>query len=123
MPRNELPVFRQRHPGFESGLHKFAVARVAEKRVVHLIIGDEDVHPAVQLKIRDPHAHSFSRMAADSGLRGSVAERAIAVVQEQLVGSRFIEFGMAIVEAARLCFTWLFRFDIPGQVVDYEKIQ
>jgi len=34
-----------------------------EQRVVELVVGDEDVHPAVEVIVRDSDAHAFAGWA------------------------------------------------------------
>ena len=97
MPEMKLPFFGERHAGIEGDLFKLAAALVVKKRIVHLVVGDENIHPAVQVEVRDSHPHPFAGMGADSGFRRNIPERPIAVIQEQLVGRGLVEFGMAVV--------------------------
>ena len=80
--RNELTVFGQRHAGIERHLLKLAAALVMEERIVHLVVGDEDIHEAIQIVIRDSHAHALAGVRAYAGFRRDVAESPISIVQE-----------------------------------------
>ena len=51
--RDELAVFGQRHAGVERTLLELTVALVVKVGIVDFIVGDEDIHPAIQVEIRD----------------------------------------------------------------------
>jgi hypothetical protein len=59
---NELRILGEGHAGLESHLLEFPAALVMEQEVIKLVVGDEDVHPAVQIVVRDSRSHSFARV-------------------------------------------------------------
>ena len=61
-------------------------------------------------------------MRAKAGFDGSVTKRPIAVVEEQLVGSRLVHFGMAVL-AMSVAFANRLVIDIPLQIIDDDQIQ
>ena len=80
--RDEFPVFGQSHAGVEGNFFETAAALVVKEEIVHLVVGDEEIHQAVQIVVRHPDAHSFSGMGADSRFRGNVAEGPVTVVEK-----------------------------------------
>jgi hypothetical protein len=120
---NELPVLGERDVGVESDFLKLSPTLIVEQRIIHLVIGDEDVHPSVQVEIRDARAHAFSRMSANAGLGGNVPERSVAVVEEELIGGGPVEKRVAVIIHALGHLASPFGGDVPGHVVDYEEVE
>jgi len=90
---------------------------------VELVVGDEDIHPAVEIVIGDAGAHAFAEMGADAGFGGDIPEGSVAVVQEELVRGGLVELGMAVIELAGRGFAGRLGVDVPGEVVDHEEVE
>ena len=118
-----MAVRRQRDARFESHLFEFSAALVMEQRVNHRVVGHEQIRPAIEIVIRNAHTHAFSRVRAKSPFRGNVAERSVAVVEEELVGCRLVKVWMAIVADAGLNIASGLGSDIPGEVIEDEQIE
>ena len=80
--RDELAVFGQRHAGVERTLLELSVAFIVKVGIVDLVVGDEDIHPAIQVKIGKAYSHAFARMGADSTLRRDIFEGSVALIEE-----------------------------------------
>ena len=93
-----------------------------EEEVVEFVVGDEDVHPAVEVEIGNTGAHPLSRVRADARLGRDIPESPVAVIEKQLVGGLLIEFRIAVVPPAR-CRADRLRADVPAQVVDHKQIE
>ena len=50
--------------------------------IVDLVVGDEDIHPAIQVEIRDAYSHALTRMGADSAFRRDIFEGSVALIEE-----------------------------------------
>ena len=64
------------------GFIELPAALVMKQRVEQLVVGDEEVHAAIQIVVRHAHPHSLAGMRAKTRGNGDVRKRAIAVVQE-----------------------------------------
>ena len=66
--RDKLAVFGEGDAGIERTLFELSVPLVVKVGIVDLVVGYEDIHPAIQVKIGKAYSHAFARMGADSAL-------------------------------------------------------
>ena len=100
-----------------------AATLVMEEGIVHLVIGDEQIHQAILIVIRHCDSHSFARMGADPRFFRNIAEGPIAIVQKQLVSGRLVEFRVAVIQLARRRLAGWLRFRVPCQVVHHQQVE
>jgi transcription elongation GreA/GreB family factor len=53
-----------------------------KERIVYSIVGDEEIHPTIQVEIREPYSHALTGMSADSTLRRDVFKGSVALIEE-----------------------------------------
>src|SRR5208337_1886020 len=76
----ELPVRAHRDAGKISHLAKSSVAVVVKQIVGHVVVGDEDVLPAVVVVVERHNAQAVARFQPNSGGLADVGECAITVI-------------------------------------------
>jgi hypothetical protein len=84
------------HAGQQADFLEGAVAAVTEEIILHDIVTDEDVRPAITVKIRADHPHSITTVTTDAGAFGDIFERAVAPVAVKAIGHRWIRARIAI---------------------------
>ncbi len=115
-------IFAQGDVFLEADFLKLAASLAAEKGVHQLVVGNDEVHLAGEFRVSRRHSHPFTRMCAKPGLDGGITKRPIAVVDEQLVGSRLVHLGMAVL-AMPVAFAQRLVIDVPLQIVDDHQIE
>src|ERR1035441_5365321 len=81
--------------GRQSNLLERSVAAVVKEVFRHRIIGEQDIHEAVAIIVRDREAQTFSRLV-DSSLMRYLGELPTAVIVKQKYRFRLEQIGMAI---------------------------
>src|ERR1019366_6672274 len=95
---------------------------VSEKPIEQLVVGDEEIHAAVKVKVSHCRSHAFSRMRAQSILDRGIPECPVSVIEEQLVGSWLVHLWMTVVAMA-LVLTDRLVLSIPLEIVDDYQVQ
>ena len=80
------------------------------------------IHLAGKIEVRRRHAHALAGMRAKSRFDRGIAKSAIAVVEEQLIGSGLVHLGMAIL-AMPIALANRLVVEIPFQIVDDDQIE
>lgn len=78
--RNRNAVARVRHFGFNADLLEAPTPQIFEKKVPFVVVGDEDVRPAVAVIVRDRGAHAFSNLFEEAHGSGNIRKRPVSVV-------------------------------------------
>ena len=68
--------------GIERLLLELGLPLIVKVGIVDLVVGYEDIHPAIQVKIGQAYSHAFARMGADSTLRRDILEGSVALIEE-----------------------------------------
>jgi hypothetical protein len=101
---------------------EFSAAFIPEERVHQFVIGDDEVHPAGELRVSCCDPHTLARVRAEPCLDGSISKSPIAVVNKQLVGRGLIHLRAAIV-AVPVDLARRLMIDIPLQIIDDDEIE
>ena len=119
--RDEGAFLGQRRIGLKSDLFEL-VAEVVEEKVVFGVVGDEEVRLAIEIVVGNANAHALSDVVADAPFLGHILERAIPLVEEQLVGRAFVEARVAVFRNALDHAEGLVGV-VPLHVIDNKEIE
>ena len=91
---------------------------IYKKKVLHRVIGNKQIHPAVIVNIGGHHPPSFTQVLLNSGTLADVGEGAIAIIVKKPAWGGLINAWYAVVSFAlfRISAIFIFRF-----VVVYES--
>ena len=92
---DECGIFSERDVGLERDFLKF-VAEIVEEESVLGVIGHEEIGLAVKVVVGHPDAHTLADVIANAPLLGDIFERAVALVEKELVGESLVIAGMAV---------------------------
>ena len=118
-----FPAGPQRRPPQGRLVGEGAVAPVDPQLVLLLIVGDEDVDPAVVVEVRRRHPERRPELVGDAGLRRRVDERAVAAIAIQPVRLGAIHLGGTIVRGAGPVEARDVGVQIETQVVADEEVE
>src|SRR6266851_9051345 len=96
------PVFTEADLGHQRLFFPFAIAPINKQEILHRIIRDEQVHPAVVIHIRSDYTQSLSERSPYSGIFASLGKCAVSVVMEQKAARRAECARNAVVFSAEL---------------------
>src|SRR5713226_1149650 len=75
-----LAVGGERGAGFESALGERSVAVVVEEKLLHAVVGDEDVREAVVVVVGEGHGQGAALLGRNAGLLADIFKRAISAI-------------------------------------------
>src|SRR5260221_1923366 len=84
----------------QADLLEFAVAAVAEEKILNRIVGDEEIHPAVIVDVGRDDTPCFAKNFPDARFSGDVRESTIAIVVKQQAARWRVNAGDAVVALA-----------------------
>src|SRR5262249_54548980 len=117
-------VLAERHAGVETNFRKFSGLTVEVEVVLHGVVGDEQIHPAVVVNIGGDRSPSLAQELADAGLFCNIFKCSVAIVVKQPASSRRIAARAAVVTLAGplVSAEHVFRFVKIGETPN-EKIE
>src|SRR5713226_8120686 len=75
-----LAVGGERGAGFESAFGERSVAVVVEEKLLHAVVGDEDVREAVVVIVSEGHGQGAALLGRNAGLLADIFKRAISAI-------------------------------------------
>src|SRR5207247_4961678 len=122
--RKSLPVFVITGAGRHGDVFKGAVAFVVIERLAHAVVGDEDIRPAIVVKIGKGDAEGLAIRVSDSRLDADVVESAVWFLMIKNIRRPFEIFRMTIrTRSSAIAAEDRALFKVPVEIPRDEQIQ
>src|SRR5438034_3577518 len=93
---NRAPVIGKGCTYLQRHLGEFTVSEIVTKKIVLLVVGDENVCHAVAIVIRERHTHSFTNLCRDARHDRHVLERAVSTIVVKRIWQTLEKSRMAV---------------------------
>ena len=119
--RDPLAIVSQRDPRLQSALGEGAIAVVVKQKLLHAVIGHEDIGKPIAIVVGEGHAERFPLPGRYAGAQTDILESSVTAIMVQNAGGSGKFRGRAI-DSGR-CAAELVVAQVPFQVPRDKQVQ
>src|SRR5215472_8478240 len=81
--RAGTPFLTEGNAGFQSNIHECPILLIEKQKILHRVIGNEKVHPAIVVDVSGNDTPCFAERLGNPGFLGNVLERSVSVIMKK----------------------------------------